>query len=120
MYFFIYNYVYLCFAISERGRRASGAPTETTYISTTLSSHNEGTSQAAVNHSMWSTVVESTTSHLDVAREPHTRPFPSSTASPGEEHVSSGRAEYPELKGTLSSRVSTYFSATSEPSSEFL
>ncbi|XP_075286063.1 protein HEG homolog 1 isoform X2 [Opisthocomus hoazin] len=97
---------------SERGRRVSGTPTETVYISTTRSSHEEGTSQA--NRSMWTTVAESPTSHLDTAREPRTSPLPSSTAWPGAGHVSSGRAGYPEPNVTLSSRVSTYFSATGE------
>jgi len=101
----------------ERGRRVSGTPTETVYISTTRSSHEEGTSQA--NRSMWTTVAESPTSHLDTAREPRTSPLPSSTAWPGAGHVSSGRAGYPEPNVTLSSRVSTYFSATGELSSEF-
>ncbi|XP_014795167.1 PREDICTED: protein HEG homolog 1 isoform X2 [Calidris pugnax] len=100
---------------SERGR-VSGAPTETTYISTVLSSHGEGTSQAAANHSTWSTPAANPTSHLDTAGEPHTSPLPSSTEWPGAGHVSSGRAGYPETKVTLSSRVSTYFSAASEPS----
>ncbi|XP_054686109.1 protein HEG homolog 1 isoform X2 [Grus americana] len=100
---------------SERGRRVSGAPTETTYVSATLSSHEEGTSQAAANRGMWSTAAESPTSHLDTAGEPRTGPLPSSTTWPGPGHVSSGRAGYPEPKVTLSSRVSTYFSAASEP-----
>ncbi|KAM6260890.1 protein HEG homolog 1 isoform 4-T4 [Spheniscus humboldti] len=101
---------------SERGRRVSGAPTETTYVSTTLSSHKEGTSQAAANRGMWSTAAESPTSHPDMAGEPRTGPFLSSTAWPGAGHISSGRAAYPEPKVTLSSRVSTYFSAAGEPS----
>ncbi|XP_074949094.1 protein HEG homolog 1 isoform X2 [Phalacrocorax aristotelis] len=101
---------------SERGRRVSGAPTETTYISTTLSRHKERTSQAAANSDMWSTVAESPTSHPNMAREPHTTPLPSSTAWPGVGHVSSSQAGYPETKVTLSSMVSTYFSATGEPS----
>uniref|UniRef100_A0A8C3JUK7 EGF-like domain-containing protein n=1 Tax=Calidris pygmaea TaxID=425635 RepID=A0A8C3JUK7_9CHAR len=100
---------------SERGR-VSGASTETTYISTVLSSHGEGTSQAAANHRTWSTPAANPTSHLDTAGEPHTSPLPSSTEWPGAGHVSSGRAGYPETKVTLSSRVSTYFSAASEPS----
>ncbi|KAM9235819.1 protein HEG homolog 1 [Leptosomus discolor] len=101
---------------SERGRRVSGAPTETAFISTMLSTHKEGTSQAAANRSMWSTAAESPTSHLDIGREPRTSPLPSSTAWPGVGHVSSSRAGYPEPNITLSSRVSTYFSAAGEPS----
>ncbi|CAN0151642.1 unnamed protein product [Bubo scandiacus] len=101
---------------SERGRRVSGTPTETTYVSSTLSSHEERTSQAAANHGMWSTVAESPTSHPDMAGEPRTGPLLSSTAWPGVGHVSSGRKGYPEPKVTLSSRVSTYFSAAAEPS----
>ncbi|XP_035752196.1 protein HEG homolog 1 [Egretta garzetta] len=101
---------------SERGRIISGVPTETMYISTTLSSHKEGTSQAAANRGMWSTAAESPTSHPDMARETSTGSLPSSTAWPGAGHVSSSRAGYPEPKGTLSSRVSTYFPATGEPS----
>ncbi|KAM9284659.1 LOW QUALITY PROTEIN: protein HEG homolog 1 [Cariama cristata] len=79
-------------------------------------SHEEGTSQAAANPDMGSTAVESPTSHLDTAGEPHTSPLPSSTAWPGAGHVSSSQAGYPEPKATLSSRVSTYFSASGEPS----
>uniref|UniRef100_A0A8B9YWC5 EGF-like domain-containing protein n=1 Tax=Buteo japonicus TaxID=224669 RepID=A0A8B9YWC5_9AVES len=101
---------------SERGRRVSGAPTETTYISTTLSSQKEGTSQAAANRGTWSTAAESPTSHPDTDGEPSTGPFPSSTAWPGVGHVSSSQAGYPDPKVTLSSRVSTYFSAAGEPS----
>ncbi|XP_074001752.1 protein HEG homolog 1 [Numenius arquata] len=101
---------------ASEGGRVSGAPTETTYISTTLSSHGEGTSRAAANHSTWSTPAANPTSHPDTAGEPHTSPLPSSTEWPGAGHVSSGRAGYPETKVTLSSRVSTYFSAASEPS----
>ncbi|XP_074684794.1 protein HEG homolog 1 isoform X1 [Strix aluco] len=101
---------------SERGRRVSGTPTETTYVSSTVSSHEEGTSQAAANHGMWSTAAESPTSHPDMAGEPRTGPLLSSTAWPGVGHVSSGRTGYPEPKVTLSSRVSTYFSAAAEPS----
>uniref|UniRef100_A0A8C8B795 EGF-like domain-containing protein n=1 Tax=Otus sunia TaxID=257818 RepID=A0A8C8B795_9STRI len=101
---------------SERGRRVSGTPTETTYVSSTLSSHEEGTSQAAADHGMWSTAAESPTSHSDTAGEPHTGPLLSSTAWPGVRHVSSGRTGYTEPKVTLSSRVSTYFSAAAEPS----
>lgn len=112
-------YVYLCFAIPERGKRVSGAPTQTVYTSTALSSHEEGTSQAAAHHGTWSTVATSPTSHVDMAGEPRTSPLPSSTAWPGAGHVSSGRAGYPEPEVTLSSRVSTYFSAAGEPSSEF-
>lgn len=110
-------YVYLCFAIPERGKRVSGTPTQTTYTSTALPSHEEGTSQAAARYGTWSTVAASPTSHVDMAVEPRTSPLPSSTAWPGAGHVSSGRAGYPEV--TLSSRVSTYFSAAGEPSSEF-
>ncbi|XP_075009988.1 protein HEG homolog 1 [Calonectris borealis] len=101
---------------SERRKRVSGAPTETTYVSTALSSHEEGTSRAAANHSTWSTAGASPTSHPDASGEPHTGPFLSSTAWPGAGHVSSGRAGYPEPEVTLSSRVSTYFSAAGEPS----
>ncbi|KAM6421204.1 protein HEG homolog 1 isoform 2-T2 [Rhynochetos jubatus] len=101
---------------SERGRRVSGAPTETAFVLTTLSSHTEGTSQPAANHSMQSTAVASPTSHPDTAGEPRTSPLSSSTAWPGAGHVSSARAGYPETKVTLSSRVSTYFSAAGEPS----
>ncbi|XP_026707959.1 protein HEG homolog 1 isoform X1 [Athene cunicularia] len=100
---------------SERVR-ISGTPTETMYVSSTLSSHEEGTSQAAANPGMWSTVAESPTSHPDTAGEPRTGPFLSSTAWPGAAHVSSSRTGYPEPKVTLSSRVSTYFSAAAEPS----
>ncbi|XP_075566494.1 protein HEG homolog 1 [Pelecanus crispus] len=101
---------------SERGRRISGAPTETMYVSTTLSSHREGTSQATADRSMWSTATESPMSHPDTTEEPRTGPLLSSTAWPGMGHVSSGRAGYPEPKVTLSSRVSTYFSAAGEHS----
>ncbi|XP_065697608.1 protein HEG homolog 1 isoform X4 [Patagioenas fasciata] len=101
---------------SERGKRVSGAPTQTTYTSTALSSHEEGTSQAAAHHGTWSTGPASPTSHVDMAGEPRTSPLPSSTAWPGAGHVSSGRARYPEPEVTLSSRVSTYFSAAGEPS----
>ncbi|XP_032859267.2 protein HEG homolog 1 isoform X2 [Tyto alba] len=100
---------------TERGRRVSGAPTETMYISTTFSSPEEGTSQAAANHGQWSTAAESLTSHLDMSGEPHTgTPILSSTAWPGAGHISSSRAGYPEPKVTLSSRVSTYFSTAAE------
>ncbi|XP_076199123.1 protein HEG homolog 1 isoform X2 [Aptenodytes patagonicus] len=101
---------------SERGRRVSGAPTEAMYVLTTLSSHKEGTSQAAANRGMWSTAAESPTSHPDTAGELRTGLFLSSTAWPGAGHISSSRAGYPEPKVTLSSRVSTYFSAAGEPS----
>ncbi|XP_027579405.2 protein HEG homolog 1 isoform X1 [Pipra filicauda] len=101
---------------SGRGRRVSGVPTETTYISTTLSSHREGTSQAAASHSMWSTEAESLTSHLDTAGGTRIGPLPSSTAWPGVRHMPSGQAGYPEPKVTISSRVFTYFSAAGEPS----
>ncbi|XP_053925739.1 protein HEG homolog 1 isoform X2 [Cuculus canorus] len=99
---------------SEKGRRVPGAPTETTYISMTLSSHGEGTYQPAANHGTWSTAVTSHTSHSP--GESHTGPLPSSTAWSGAGHVSSSQAGYPEPKVTLSSKVSTYFSATGEPS----
>ncbi|KAM6332455.1 LOW QUALITY PROTEIN: uncharacterized protein O3Q21_002773 [Podargus strigoides] len=79
-------------------------------------SHEEGTAWAADDHGMWSTVAANPTSHPDTARGLHTDPLPSSTAWPGEGHVSSGRAGYPEPEVTLSSKVSTYFSAGSEPS----
>uniref|UniRef100_A0A663N8T8 EGF-like domain-containing protein n=1 Tax=Athene cunicularia TaxID=194338 RepID=A0A663N8T8_ATHCN len=115
MHLFIYLFIYLCFAVPERVR-ISGTPTETMYVSSTLSSHEEGTSQAAANPGMWSTVAESPTSHPDTAGEPRTGPFLSSTAWPGAAHVSSSRTGYPEPKVTLSSRVSTYFSAAAEPS----
>ncbi|XP_064926548.1 protein HEG homolog 1 isoform X2 [Columba livia] len=101
---------------SERGKRVSGTPTQTTYTSTALSSHEEGTSQAAAHYGTWSTVAASPTSRVDMAVEPRTSPLPSSTAWPGAGHVSSGRAGYPEPGVTLSSRVSTYFSAAGEPS----
>ncbi|KAM9286910.1 LOW QUALITY PROTEIN: protein HEG homolog 1 [Morus bassanus] len=78
--------------------------------------HKERTSQAAANHGMWSTVAESPTSHPNTAGEHRTSPLPSSTAGPRVEHVSSSQAGYPETKVTLSSMVSTYFSATGEPS----
>ncbi|XP_061861215.1 protein HEG homolog 1 isoform X2 [Colius striatus] len=103
-------------SVPERGRRVSGAPTETTYILTTLSRHKEGTSEAATDHDTWSTVSENPTSHLDMAVEPLTSPLPSSTAWPEKGHVSSGQAEYSEPKVTLSSRASTSFSAAAEPS----
>ncbi|XP_071418167.1 protein HEG homolog 1 isoform X2 [Pithys albifrons albifrons] len=101
---------------SGRGRRVSGIPTETTYTSTTLSSHKEVTSQAASSHGMWSTEAENPTPHLNTAGETHTGPLPSSMAWPGMRHVPSGRSEYPEPKVTLSSGVFTYFSAAGEPS----
>uniref|UniRef100_A0A8B9MIQ8 EGF-like domain-containing protein n=1 Tax=Accipiter nisus TaxID=211598 RepID=A0A8B9MIQ8_9AVES len=103
-------------SVPERVRRVSGAPTETTYILTTLSSQKERTSQAAANRGTWSTAAESPTSHPDTDRELRTSSFPSSTAWPGVGHVSSSQAGYPDPKVTLSSRVSTYFSATGEPS----
>ncbi|XP_059676494.1 protein HEG homolog 1 [Gavia stellata] len=84
--------------------------------SPTLLVHEEGTSWAAVNHGTWSTVVASPTSHPDTAGENRTGPLPSSTAWLGAGHVSSGHAGYPEPEVTLSSRVSTYFSAAGEPS----
>ncbi|KAJ7407725.1 heart development protein with EGF like domain 1 [Willisornis vidua] len=101
---------------SGRGRRVSGIPTETTYTSTTLTSHRQGTSQAASSHGMWSTEAENPTPHLDTAGETHTGPLQSSMAWPGVRHVPSGRSEYPEPKVTLSSGVFTYFSAAGEPS----
>ncbi|KAK4817162.1 hypothetical protein QYF61_003501 [Mycteria americana] len=100
---------------SERGKRVSGPPIETTYVSTALSSNEEGTSRAASNHGTWSTVAASPTSHPDMAGEPRTGPLPSSTPWPGVGHVSSSHAGYPEPEVTLSSRVSTY-SAADEPS----
>ncbi|XP_062463042.1 protein HEG homolog 1 isoform X2 [Pezoporus occidentalis] len=103
-------------SVPEGGRTVSGAPTDTVYISTTLSSHKEGTSQAVANHGTWSTAAESPMSHTDMAREPRTSFLPSSTAWPGAGHVPSSQAGYPEPKVTLSSRVSTYFSATRVPS----
>ncbi|XP_050195701.1 protein HEG homolog 1 isoform X2 [Myiozetetes cayanensis] len=103
-------------SVPGRERRVSGVPTETMYISTTVSSHREGTSQAAASHSMWSTEAESLTPHLDTAEGTRIGPLPSSTAWPGVRHMPSGRAGYPEPKVTLSSRVFTYFSAAGEPS----
>ncbi|XP_063196953.1 protein HEG homolog 1 isoform X4 [Chroicocephalus ridibundus] len=103
-------------ASPERGRRDSGAPTETTYISTPLSSRGDRTSQPAANRGTWSTAAARPTSHPDSAGEPHTSPLPSSTEWPGVGHVSSVQAGYTEPKVTLSSRVSTYFSAAGEPS----
>ncbi|KAM6200725.1 LOW QUALITY PROTEIN: uncharacterized protein WM294_006105 [Sarcoramphus papa] len=79
-------------------------------------SHQEGTSQAAASHGTWSTVPDSSTSHPDTAGQPHTGPLPSSTAWPGAGHISPGQAGYSEPKVTLSSEVSTYFTATNEPS----
>ncbi|XP_061226002.1 protein HEG homolog 1 isoform X5 [Neopsephotus bourkii] len=102
--------------VPEGGRRVSGAPTETVYVSTTLSSHKEGTSQAVANRGRWSTAAESPMSHADMAREPRTSFLPSSTVWPGAGHFTSSQAGYPEAKVTLSSRVSTYFSATRVPS----
>ncbi|XP_039558142.1 protein HEG homolog 1 isoform X3 [Passer montanus] len=84
--------------------------------STTLFIHKEGTSQGPGSRSMWSTKAESLTSHLDTAGDTHTGPVPSSTAWPRVRHVSSGQAGSPEPKATLSSKVSTYFSAAAEPS----
>ncbi|XP_064291125.1 protein HEG homolog 1 isoform X2 [Passer domesticus] len=84
--------------------------------STTLFIHKEGTSQGPGGRSMWSTKAESLTSHLDTAGDTHTGPVPSSTAWPRVRHVSSGQAGSPEPKATLSSKVSTYFSAAAEPS----
>ncbi|XP_030344172.1 protein HEG homolog 1 isoform X1 [Strigops habroptila] len=95
------------------GRRVSGAPTETMYVSPTLPSHKKGTSQAVADRGMWSTAAESPTSHSDMAREPHTSLLPSSTTWPGAGHFLSSQAGYPEPKVTLSS---TYFSATHVPS----
>ncbi|XP_061225999.1 protein HEG homolog 1 isoform X2 [Neopsephotus bourkii] len=103
-------------SVPEGGRRVSGAPTETVYVSTTLSSHKEGTSQAVANRGRWSTAAESPMSHADMAREPRTSFLPSSTVWPGAGHFTSSQAGYPEAKVTLSSRVSTYFSATRVPS----
>ncbi|XP_069717589.1 protein HEG homolog 1 isoform X2 [Phaenicophaeus curvirostris] len=101
---------------SEKGRRVSGAPTETTYISVTLSSHGEGIYKPAANHDTWSTAVASHTSHSNTPEELHTSPLPSSTPWSGVGHISSSRAAYLEPKVTFSSKVSTSFSATSEPS----
>ncbi|XP_015490566.1 protein HEG homolog 1 isoform X1 [Parus major] len=84
--------------------------------SATLFIHKEGTSQAPGSRSMWSTKAESLTSQPDTAGDIHTGPILSSTAWPRVTHVSSGRAGSPEPKGTLSSRVFTYFSAAAEPS----
>ncbi|XP_067995131.1 protein HEG homolog 1 isoform X1 [Melanerpes formicivorus] len=103
-------------SVPEGGRRVSGAPAETTDISTTLSSHKKGASQPAVNHGVWSTAAENLTSYPDTAREPHTGLLLSSTAWPGAGHLSPSQAGYPEPKFNLSSKVSTYFSAASEPS----
>ncbi|XP_061329203.1 protein HEG homolog 1 isoform X6 [Pezoporus flaviventris] len=102
--------------VPEGGRTVSGAPTDTVYISTTLSSHKEGTSQAVANHGTWSTAAESPMSHTDMAREPRTSFLPSSTAWPGAGHFTSSQAGYLEPKVTLSSGVSTYFSVTRVPS----
>ncbi|KAM6080150.1 protein HEG homolog 1 isoform 2-T2 [Theristicus caerulescens] len=101
---------------SEREKRVSGAPTATMYVSTALFRHEEGTSRAAANYGTWSTVAASPTSHPHTAGEPRTGPLLSSTAWPGAGHISSSRAGYPEPEVTLSSRVSTYFSAASEAS----
>ncbi|KAM6307124.1 LOW QUALITY PROTEIN: protein HEG homolog 1 [Aegotheles albertisi] len=79
-------------------------------------SHKEGTSQAAANHGSWSTVVANPTSHPDTARQPRTGPLPSSTPWPGVGHISTSHVGYPEPGVTLSSRVSTYFSAAGEHS----
>lgn len=114
---YIYTYVYLCFAVSEGGQQVSGVPTETTYVLTMLSTHEERTSEDAANHETWSIVVGSPTSHPDMAREPHSSSIPSSPAWPGGRHVSSSDTAYTETEATFSSRVSTYFSAA-EPSSE--
>ncbi|XP_061328958.1 protein HEG homolog 1 isoform X3 [Pezoporus flaviventris] len=103
-------------SVPEGGRTVSGAPTDTVYISTTLSSHKEGTSQAVANHGTWSTAAESPMSHTDMAREPRTSFLPSSTAWPGAGHFTSSQAGYLEPKVTLSSGVSTYFSVTRVPS----
>ncbi|XP_030310640.1 protein HEG homolog 1 isoform X1 [Calypte anna] len=99
---------------SERGKGVSGAPADTTYTLTALSSHEEGTSQAAVRHGTWSTAAASPTSHPDTARQPRTGPLLSSVAWPGTVDVLSG--QNPEPGVTLSSRVFTYFSAAGEPS----
>lgn len=110
-------YVYLCFAVPEGGQQVSGVATETTYILTMLSTHEERTSQDAANHGTWSMVVESPTSHPAMAKEPLSSSIPSSPAWPEGRHVSSIHTASTEPEVTFSSRVSTYFSAA-EPSSE--
>lgn len=110
--------VCLCFAVPERGQWVSGVPTETTYVLTVLSTRGEGTSRDEANRSTWSMEMESPTSHPGTAGEPHSGPLPSFPAWSGGGHVSSDYAGYTEPKVTLSSRVSTYFSASGEPSSE--
>ncbi|XP_031410088.1 protein HEG homolog 1 [Meleagris gallopavo] len=102
-------------SVSEGGQQVSGVPTETTYVLTMLSTHEERTSEDAANHETWSIVVGSPTSHPDMAREPHSSSIPSSPAWPGGRHVSSSDTAYTEPEVTFSSRVSTYFSAA-EPS----
>ncbi|XP_033917963.1 protein HEG homolog 1 [Melopsittacus undulatus] len=113
-------------SVSQSGAGLAELPTKplpafspsisTIYVSTTLSSHKEGISQAVGSRGMWSTAAESPMSHADMAREPRTSFLPSSTAWPGAGHFSSSQVGYPEPKVTLSSRVSTYFSATRVPS----
>ncbi|XP_027316759.3 protein HEG homolog 1 isoform X2 [Anas platyrhynchos] len=103
-------------SVPERGQWVSGVPTETTYVLTVLSTRGEGTSRDEANRSTWSMEMESPTSHPGTAGEPHSGPLPSFPAWSGGEHVSSDYAGYTEPKVTLSSRVSTYFSASGEPS----
>ncbi|XP_065606775.1 protein HEG homolog 1 isoform X2 [Cyrtonyx montezumae] len=103
-------------SVPERGQWVSGVPTETTYVLTVLSTHEERTSQDAANHDTWSMVVGSPTSHPDVSREPHSSSVPSSPVWPVGKHISSSHAAYTEPEVTFSSRVSTYFSAAAEPS----
>ncbi|XP_035187300.1 protein HEG homolog 1 isoform X3 [Oxyura jamaicensis] len=103
-------------SVPERGQWISGVPTETTYVLTVLSTRGEGTPRGETNRGTWSTEVESPTSHPGTAGEPHSGPLPSFPAWSGGGHVSSDYAGYTEPKVTLSSRVSTYFSASGEPS----
>uniref|UniRef100_A0A669PF34 Heart development protein with EGF like domains 1 n=1 Tax=Phasianus colchicus TaxID=9054 RepID=A0A669PF34_PHACC len=102
--------------VPEGGQQVSGVPTETMYVLTVLSTHEERTSQDAANHDTWSMVVGSPTSHPDMAREPRSSSIPSSPAWPGGRHVSSSHTAYTEPEVTFSSRVSTYFSSAAEPS----
>ncbi|XP_048808721.1 protein HEG homolog 1 [Lagopus muta] len=102
-------------SVPEGGQQVSGVATETTYILTMLSTHEERTSQDAANHGTWSMVVESPTSHPAMAKEPLSSSIPSSPAWPEGRHVSSIHTASTEPEVTFSSRVSTYFSAA-EPS----
>ncbi|XP_015724199.1 protein HEG homolog 1 isoform X2 [Coturnix japonica] len=100
----------------EGGQEVSGIPTETTYVLTVLSTHEERTSRDAANRGTWSTVGGSPASHPDMAREPRSSSISSSPSWPGGRHVSSSHSAYTDPEVTFSSRVSTYFLSAAEPS----